>query len=171
MNDEEDTNPKHRSRSRPRSDIPAEYLIGEPSPEGHILTEQCGQHDGAPVPFWMFSEVAIRLGHEAHWRRDIDGLRRKGTRLVIACVSTLALNFVPFIIYMQHRSEESGAERERAAAIQRAFDEYRTGIRLELQGLHDDIRELRRDLRRMSGGTPDSTLLSPPPDQISWRLP
>lgn len=134
---------------------PSVYLVGEPSREGHILTEQAGAHDGAPVPFWMFAEVALRLFGATSWIGRMDGAWKRVRRYVYLAAGFAAANIGIVGANLVHAHDGRVAAEERAAAGERAFDEYRRVTDDKIEQLRLDVRELRAMLRRIGGGGPD----------------
>lgn len=158
---------------------PIVYLSQPPVPADHSLAAAVGLHDGAHVPFWMFAKVADRLHLTATWVSRFDTFVRRGRRWAVAGISAALLNLGLAAHYVVTRAEAVGAADERAAAVQRDADIYRTATEEKITELRLDIRELRAALRKMSGldpithgrstYTPDSSIPSLP-DKISLRL-
>lgn len=140
----------------------AAYLAAKaPTLEVKLLAEQIGQPPDATVPFWMFAELATRQSRDAAWianRTDVEGkIKRKAWASLLA----LAGNLVLVVTIIGHRIKETGAAEERAAQQERSteireaqraheFNEYRESMRRDMDRMEQDIRDLRRDLRRLS---------------------
>lgn len=144
---------------------PSVYLVREPSDEGRLLAEQCDRHSGAETPFWMLAEVAVKGHRTSQWVGRMDGFLKRARRYVGAAVGAAAINLSALGVYMLHRHDENVAAVERAAAEDRAFDEYRRTTDEKIQELRLDIRELRRELRRLGLGGPSA------PDSSMWHTP
>lgn len=171
--DDDDTNPKRRRAATASglADNPSDYLREDPTPDARLLVQHVGLHQGAHVPLWMLAEVAIRQHRTGAWVEDLAGLLRRVRRWAMAAVAAVAVNMVPFTVYIVSHVKASGAAEERAEAVKREYDEYRTGIRRELEDMHQDIRELRREMRRMSGGAPETGTVLQPDRLSSWFPP
>ncbi len=139
---------------------PAVFLKSAPSDAGRLLTQQVDRHDGAHVPWWMFSEVAVRQRQLAMWIGAMEGLFKKVRRHAMAGLATLAINLVAIGGYALHRASESGASTERENSLQG-----------EIANLRLDIRALWAAMRRMSGAGPEHPEsdigYSPDPDKLS----
>lgn len=122
------------------SEDPAVFLKRPPSDQGKFLTEQAGQQAGAPVPFWMFAEVAVRQRGHSRWIDGIDGLVKKIRRHARAALGALAVNLLAIAGFALHQAWAAGAAEQRE--LQQAID---------IGELRLDIRELRAELRRLSG--------------------
>lgn len=133
---------------------PGVYLKQPPTDEEHILSQQVDLHNGAPVPFWMFAKLVVRLRRHGQWIATMDLLMRKAKRHVWAGLGTLAANLVVIVMFAQSHARSAGAAEEHAAQQERAFNEYRDSARREIGELRQDIRELRLELRKMSGVDP-----------------
>lgn len=149
--DNDDTPEIHRTPHGPLdpSNDPSVYLQ-RPSHEGHVLGAQVGLHNGAAVPWWMVAEVALRLERAWTWITARTRIERALRRRAGAALATVAANIALIVGYAYHRAEESGAERERTSAQERASEEHRRGVRTELDRLERDIRELREKLLKMT---------------------
>jgi len=146
---------------------PSVYLVQTMTPEEQTLAEQVDTHSGDSIPFWMLAKVAIRVHRLASWVQEMDGLFKKARRYLLAGVSAAAVNLSAIGIYILHSSEARGAATERAANQERSFLEYREATSKQLQELRLDIRELRAELRRLSGaGKPPTSDNVSPPDLI-----
>lgn len=148
------------------NDDPAAFLNLPPSDEGKLLAEQTDIGIGAPVPFWMFAEVAIRTRRLSASDAGRADLEKKIRRRAAAGLAALAANLVLLFGYAAHRLEASGAAEEHAAQVeQRLGDravqqeqrslERRDVIEREIEDLRRQLSEIRADLRRLSrGGDP-----------------
>lgn len=151
-------------------DDPAVYLNQPPTPREHVLGQLVDLHDGAHVPFRMLAALAVRLHDATQWiatRVRIEGAIKRTAR---AGLLTLLANVVLVGGVAVHSLKESGAAEEREAQRAREFLEYRDSERREHDRLEQDIRDLRRDLRRMSGADklgPDGMDETPDPDKLS----
>ncbi len=142
---------------------PAEYLPTPPRADEQILIDMCDLHTGAATPFHMTAKLALRLHRVTLWAHQIESFFRRARKLVIAAASTAALNLAALGVYTLHRYEQNGAASERLINQERTIQELRL-----------DIRELRAEVRRMSGIDPATHPSSPPgggifiaPDKIS----
>lgn len=162
-------------RDRPAAtvidDSPAVYLKREPTDEEHALVEAIGLHDGASTPAHMLAKVALRSQRHSEWQARLDGFLARARRYVVAAVVAAATNLAGVGLYWLHAHDTRVAEGERAAAQASSFDEYRRVTDKEIAELRLDIRELRRELRRLGlgGGPPDSSMWQVP-DKLSSIL-
>lgn len=150
------------------------YLTqSEPSPRATILIKQVGQHAGREVPWWMFAELAVRLDDARAWITERSGLERKVRRYALAAILALAGNLVLLAGGVATHLKAQGAAEEREAQRDRSFLEYRDSVRRDMDRMEQDIRDLRRDLRRLSGADklgPDGSEETPPLDADKFSL-
>lgn len=163
MTENDDDTPPIRLSSE---DVSAGHLLQQPTPREVLLSEQVGLHADEPVPFWMFAKVALRQDEHSRWIGQADGFWRRVRRHARAGLATLAVNLAVIGGFVYHRIAASAAADERALQEERHFNEYRDSIRRELERLEQDIRDLRRDLRRIGGADPHDSIsivqLGPP---------
>jgi len=143
---------------------PSVYLVGEPSKEGRILTEQAGQHNGSWVPFWMFAELAVRAYSAWTWISSADALAKRLRRYIIAGVTFAGANLGLFAHHWIERHDAAIVEAQRAADDAAAAKVYRDGVRLEFDQLHHELDEIRRALLHVGVRVPG-------PSSDVWRLP
>ena len=141
---------------------PSVYLVGEPSAAAKILTQQVNRHSGGETPFWMLAEVAIRQHTQGEWIGEMNGFFRKVRRYAIAGVLALLGNLGLIGGYAVHRIAATAAAEEHAANEERSAQERRDGVEREIQDLRLDIRELRAQMRRLSGADP----INPPSSEV-----
>jgi hypothetical protein len=141
------------------------YLRQPPTPAERALAEQVGLHDGAPVPFWMLAKVVLRLFPMAEWDDRFKTAWRRVRRYVAAGAIAAGAHLSAGAIYWLHAHDARVAAEERAAATERESREYRRTNDDKIEQLRLDVRELRRELRRLGIGGPAS------PDSSAWTLP
>lgn len=130
---------------------PAVYLRGEPTPEEATLAQLCGLHAGSQVPFWMFARVAERTHSVSIWAGTRRAIERKLRRWLIAGAAFAATNLGGAIIFVMHRAEDNGAAREHVAQLERGIERYRQEAEARISELREDVRDLRRELRKVTG--------------------
>lgn len=142
--------------STPLEQDPAIYLRQQPTPTSpcHLLVEQLDRHDGAPVPMHMLAKVAVRLHQAVDWMARWDG-REKFARRAAAALTALALANIGAVVtsWLHAHDARIVAEAETRAA-EKAEVEYRKSVSDRLDRLEQDIRELRREIRRIGGADP-----------------
>lgn len=165
---------------------PADYLAQDPTPSEQLLGRQADLHDGAAVPWWMFSKVALRLHAIALWVSRADAVAGRTRRWLIAGVTIALANLGGVGVYSVHRIRESAIIEERAAVLRENVAQDRAEILRRLSEMHDlmqrqidevklDVRELRRALHRLSGRDPLPGSRAPDagdgPDSSLWTEP
>lgn len=133
---------------------PATYLNQPPTDEEHLLAEQCDKHDGDSVPFWMLAKVAGRVQRGATWQGKLDAIFARARLWARVALSAAAANLAGVGLYWLHAHDAAVAAGERAAAGDRAFEEYRRITDEKFVELRLDIRELRAALHRLTGVDP-----------------
>lgn len=163
---------------------PSEYLLQPPGGAEHLLGQQCDLQPGDPVPFGMFARVALLLHTAVVWVHGADAFAKRTRRQAIAVTMFCVVNMSAIGGYFLHRVQAGAVAEERAVvlerstrewrdAIERQMREWRADMLREIDGLRLDVREMRRELRRVSGLPPDSTINPAGPDKLTFspRLP
>lgn len=135
---------------------PAIYLRQKPTPREHNLSEIVGLHNGAGVPWWMFSKVACRLYDHDQWivqRAKIERRIRRYARLALAA---LAANLLAIGTFVLTRHDAAIRLEERAALADQRQAEQNQAREREIRDLKEDVRELRTLLRKLSDAKPIS---------------
>lgn len=168
--DNEDTNPrpfrgpKRRDLLDLARDLPAQLEHGAP-PEAQRFMGSLFRDAGGHTPYAHFATLAVIVQHLAEWVGRMEGLRKRLLRYVLAGASFAALHLSAVGIYALNRHDEAVAARERAVTRDQLFEEYRKETDGKIEQLRLDVRELRRELRRIGIGP------GPEPDSRVFRLP
>lgn len=168
IRDVSDENDELSARRRTMTD-PFIYLASPPTEEEQRLAEACNRHSGDHTPFHMLAKVAVRLYRVVIPVERMHAFMRRGQRYVMAAATFAALNLGGIGIWVIDRSNANAVAREHAADVERAIREYREASEREMQDLRTDIRELRAELRRISGAepAPPGAESLTPPDKFS----
>lgn len=121
------------------------------SDRAETLTRQVDKHAGADVEWWRFAELAVRYHDHAEWIGERGKLEDKIRSRARWALGALVANLALVATTIGHGLVERGRTEERAAQQERSFIEYRDTVRREFDRMEQDIRDLRRDLRRLSG--------------------
>lgn len=138
-------------------DLVTVELTRELTREEQLITELCGHHAGAAAPIHMVVKTAIRLHRISVWSAGLSAFFARGRKWLIAGITTAAVNMTGIVVYAVHRVEASGAAQERAANQDRLIQELR-----------EDVRDLRRELRRIGGATEPTGAADSIPDRLTY---
>lgn len=140
----------------PLEQDPAVYLRQQPSPISpcHLLVEQLESHDGDHTPMHMLAKVAVRLHSFAAWAARWDARERLARRAAGALAGLAIANIGVVIAWWLHAHDARIVAEAEARASAQVEIEYRRGVKEQMERMEQDIRDLRRDLRRMSGAKP-----------------
>lgn len=150
------------------ADLPV-HLEHGPPPAAARLMASLVRGTGDHTPYAHFATLAVIVQHLAGWIGRADGFVRRTRRHLLAGAGIAGVNLAAFGTYALNRHDEAVAARAEAADGARAFSEYRRTTDDRIEQLRLDVRELRRELRRMTGtdaSGPNSDIFHVP-DKVS----
>lgn len=115
------------------------------------LVEASGLDRGVQVKPVALAAIALRTHSVERWVQNRAAAFRRTRRWVLAGITAAAANLALVGGGIVHRLEEGGAAREHQAIVDRLLLEYRDATEQSIRELRIDIRELRAELRRISG--------------------
>lgn len=137
----------------PLQQDPAIYLREQPSPTSpcHLLVEQLESFDGDHVPMHMLAKVAVRLHQAVDWMARWDGREKFARRAAAALIALTVANIGTVVTSWLHAHDDRIVAEADARAFEKSEADYRRSVELRFERLEQDIRDLRRELRKMSG--------------------